>query len=334
MRRLLPVAVLACAMCVLASAAAAQSPVRFPRITQLRLEVNSPTDPVVRAVINPGGGTTRWHVAYGLTPDLGQVTPDAELGAGTEDVLVRATLPSLPPARRVFWRVEATNERGTRNSRILRFTTLRAPAGVTLSIDPLVVPYGDPVAARGQVTGSGVAGITVALMREPFPFGVPFEMGTVSADGDGGFAFDGGPLLVTTRFRAQTRTHALTQSQVVTAYSAVRVATTVGTPTRRAVPLSGSVLPPLSNGRALLQRQGAGGRWRTVRQARVTDAVTESRYRISAPRLRRPWLYRVAVDPRDGGAHIASAGPTVAVQARPQPRPRRRGGPTPRPRLG
>jgi hypothetical protein len=338
MARPLLAAVLACAAaaaaCVLPAAAPAQSQPRFARITQLRVEVNSPTDPVVRAVINPNGSTTRWHVAYGLTPDLGQTTSEQELAAGTEDVLVRATLPGLPPARRVYWRVVATNDRGTRTSRQLRFTTLRAPTGVTLAVEPAIVPYGDPVAARGQVVGSGVAGITVALLREPFPFGVPFEMGSVSADPAGAFAFDGGPLLVTTRFRAETRTAALAQSPVVTVYSAVRVATAAGRATRREVPLAGNVLPPVANGVALLQRLGGDGRWRTVRRARVTDAVTQSRYRLRAPRLLRPRLYRVAVDPRDGGAHVPSAGATVEVQARVRPRARRRGRPTPEPRLG
>jgi hypothetical protein len=331
MARLLLLAAVAATALALPSGASAQSQPRFPRITQLRVEINSPSDPVVRAVINPGGSTTRWHVLYGLTPELGQATSEEELAAGTEDVLVRATLPGLPPARRIYWRVVATNERGTRTSRQLRFTTLRAPTGVSLAVEPAIVPYGDAVAAHGQVLGSGVAGTTVALMREPFPFGVPFEMGTVSADPAGAFAFDGGPLLVTTRFRAETRTAALAQSPVVTVYAAVRVQTAVGRPTRRDVPVAGSVEPLVSNGVALLQRLGGDGRWRTVRRARVTDAVTESRYRLRAPRLLRARLYRVAVDPRDGGAHVPAAAPTFEVGARVRPPTRRRRRPAPKP---
>src|SRR5688500_10521607 len=63
-----------------------------PRITGLRVVANSPTDPVVRAIVNPGGLTTTWHVEYGPTEALCASTPAAELPAGTDDVVVTAVL--------------------------------------------------------------------------------------------------------------------------------------------------------------------------------------------------------------------------------------------------
>jgi hypothetical protein len=298
-----------------------------PRITGLRVVANSPTDPVVRAIINPGGATTTWHVEYGPTEALGASTPAAELPAGTDDVVVTAVLAGVETRRRVWWRVVATNEDGTRRSRRARFTTERAPSGVTLQIDPLVVPWGQPVVARGLVLGEGVAGITVAFQRLPFPFSGPFsDVATAAADDAGGFVFDAGPLLVTTRFLVQTRTPVLAQSDVVTVSSQLVVDLRVGEPTRRRAPVSGAVRPPVPNGRAFLQRLRLDGTWASVDEARLADRFTHSTYAFDIARVRRAAVYRVGVDARDGGAHVPGVSSTIRVRALPPRRrpPRRR----------
>src|SRR4051812_50128117 len=108
MRSLLVLFALLAALAAPAAAAAADR----PAITRLRLAANLPTEPVVSALINPGGATTTWHVEYGQTTAFGSVTPDAELPAGTDFVPVTATLTSLQPRRRVYWRGGAPHKGG------------------------------------------------------------------------------------------------------------------------------------------------------------------------------------------------------------------------------
>jgi hypothetical protein len=298
------------------TAAAPAEPIT-PRAYQLHLEANSPTAPVVRATINPRGSPTTWRVEYGHTTAFGLATPDQPLPAGIDDVVVTAAVPGVEPGRRVWWRVVAANGAGIRRSRRARFTTQRAPTGVTLSPGRAVVPWGRRVTLRGQVAGLGIGGIPVALQREAFSFGAGLaDAGTVRADVAGAFVFDAGPLLLTTRFQVQTRTPAPVQSPLVTVFSAVRVGVAPGVAGRRRVPVTGKVRPPVPSGLAALQRRRPDGRWRTVRRARLADVATYSRYRFLAPRLRTSQVYRVRVAPRDGGAHVAGAGRAFRVPAR------------------
>jgi hypothetical protein len=271
---------------------------------------------VVSAVINPGAATTTWHVEFGPTPAFGSVTADAEIPAGVDDVPVTATLTGLQPRRRVYWRVVATNDAGTRRSRRATFVTERAPSSVTLALNPVVVPWGTHVRAGGQVLGTATAGITVALQRQPFPYSGPFtDVGTASADAAGGFGFDAGPLLVTTRFMVQTRAAVLAQSAVVTAYSAVVVSITTGPPAPREVVVRGAVQPPVPHALAYLQRLGADGQWRNVQHVPVVDRFTTTNYSFVVGRLRRPQVLRVAVVPRDSGAHVPGFSSTVRLRA-------------------
>jgi hypothetical protein len=288
----------------------------IPRAFGLRVAQNSPTDPVVRATINPEGSATSWHVEYGHTTAF-LVTPDQELPAGIADVPVTATLTGLEPSRRVFWRVVATNAAGIRRSGRRHFSTLRAPTGVAFALVPATVRWGRPLTVRGQVQGSGVAGITVALRREAFPFGVGLaDAGTTQADTAGGFAFEVGPLLVTTRFQVETRSPIVAQSGVLTAYSALNVGAGVERRTRRSVVLAGRVRPAVASGRAALQRRGPDGRWRTVRRSRLVDLASFSRYRFAVLRLRRAQRYRVSVSAHDGGAHVPGVSRSIRVAAR------------------
>jgi hypothetical protein len=230
-------------------------------------------------------------------------------------------LPGLDPGRRVYWRVIATNAAGIKRSGRARFSTQRAPTGVTIALQPATVRWGRRLAVRGQVQGLGIGGISVALQRLPFPFGAPFaDAGTAQADASGSFVFDAGPLLVTTRFQVQTRTPILAQSAVLTAHSALAVGAGVALPTgrraRRRATVQGKVRPTVPSGRAALQRLEADGGWLTIRRTRLADLAAYARYRFTVPRLRRARQYRVSVAARDGGAHVPGTSRTVSVPPR------------------
>ena len=78
----------------------------IPRAFQLRLETNSPTDPVVRALVNPQGAATSWYAEYGhstsLRPqDAGAGAPGGHGGrAGLGDALRPRAQPARVLARR------------------------------------------------------------------------------------------------------------------------------------------------------------------------------------------------------------------------------------------
>jgi hypothetical protein len=93
-----------------------------------------------------------------------------------------------------------------------------------------------------------------------------------------------------------------------------------GRKTRRAVWLTGAVNPGLPAGRAVLQRRVRFG-WRSVRRrglAQQTDV--RSVYAFKVRRRQRSSLYRVRVDPRDGGAHARGFSRAISVGELPRRR--------------
>jgi hypothetical protein len=289
----------------------------LPRAFQLRVQANSPTAPVVQALVNPRGAATRWRIEYGHTAPLSLATPDQEIPAGDADVAVSAALPGLEPNRRVYWRVVATNPAGIRRSARRRFTTQRAPTGIALAAETVTVHWGGRATVRGRVDGAGIGGIGVALQRTTFPFGAAFaDVATARADAAGHFAFDAGPLLLTTRFQVRTRSPVLAISPVMTASPAVLVGLETSRLRRGRVAIAGRVRPALPSGRAALERLEADGTWSTVRRARLADLVSFSRYRFTVRRQATARAYRVAVSARDGGAHAPGLSRTVGVRGR------------------
>ncbi|HEX7298988.1 MAG TPA: fibronectin type III domain-containing protein [Solirubrobacteraceae bacterium] len=254
------------------------------------------------ASVDPNGRATTYRFEYGTTTSYGKRTAAASAGSGQSAVSAAASITGLVAHTRYHYRVVATNAAGVARGRDRSFTTLRNPRGITAVASPNPAPWGGSTTVRGRLTGQGIAGTTVALERQDFPFTGPFYLvGTKTASSSGGFSFSVGPLWALARLRLTTRTTIVARS-TFEVRNAVRVGLVVRRLSGGRVRLRGSVSPAVPRGRASLQKRSPHGRWVVVRRANVRSlAGARSRYRFT---VRRAGTYRVVVLPRDSFAHV------------------------------
>jgi hypothetical protein len=260
---------------------------------------------------------TRWWYEYGTTRSYGARTPPADAGRSSTARTISARLDGLEPNTVYHYRLVAQNAAGTTYGRDRHFRTLRAPSAITLTTAGRRVDFGSVTQITGQVQGTGVARIRVALEAQPFPFTAPFvEAGSVITGTNGSFRLPSPPLWISTRFRVVTKSVIVATSETLTALSRVLVdADATALDARRSV-IEGSVTPRVPRARVSLQRRGARGRWVTVRRTTARFlAPGRFGYRVTVQRWRRPRAYRVVVRPRNQ-AHTAGTSRHVKVPKR------------------
>jgi hypothetical protein len=286
-----------------------------PAISRLSAVDKTPTSARLTARIDPNRAATTWHVEWGTTASLGRSTPEQTIATGDGGVPISVPLDNLPAHTKIYWRVVASNAAGLRRSGTASFTTLRAPTGIVLSVFPETAPWSGDVRVSGRVQGSGVSGLTVALEQSEFPYSAGFQqVATVRTGGRGEFRFPSRTVLIATRYRAVTRTSVSVTSSAIGANVRARIGIRRTSKTRRALTLTGRVLPALPDGRATLQRRTRSGGWKFVRRKALRTATTrESSYRFRVRRLRRAAVYRVKVSANDGGAHLGSTSRSLLV---------------------
>jgi hypothetical protein len=255
------------------------------------------------ASVNPNGRATSYRFEYGTTTRYGRHTADASAGSGQSTISVGATVADLLAHTRYHYRVVATNAAGVARGRDHAFTTLRDPRGITASASPNPAPWGGSTTVSGRLSGQGIAGTTVALERQDFPFDRPYYLvATKPASSSGAFSFKLGPLWALARLRLSTRSTIVAASPVLEVRNALKVGLTTRRLSGGRVRLQGAVSPAVPRGRASLQKRSPHGRWVVVRRAGVRAlAGARSRYRFT---VRRAGTYRVVVLPRDRFAHV------------------------------
>ena len=280
-----------------------------------------PDGATLTGTIDPNGGLTTYFVEYGTSTRYGSESEPQTAGDGVSPVPISARISGLQPRRRYHWRIVATNQAGTVRGRDRTFTTARLPTGITLGASRRLVTWGEGVTLGGRASGAGVGRMPLALQAQRFPYDAGFvEVARRSTGTDGGYAFQVGHQWTSTRYRVVTRTKVVAVSPTVEALSAVRVGRRVRHTSRRRARVEGSVLPA-ANGRVSLQRQGRSGRWAPVRRKRIRPADSvRSRYRFTAPRLKRARRYRVVVLPDAGGAYVRGTSRAFTIRARPSRR--------------
>ena len=292
-----------------------------PALTISSARQVGPQSALLRGSVDPNRAATSWRFEYGTTTAYGSRTASRSAGEGDRRVATSDTATGLKPYTRYHYRLVATNAAGTTRSRDRTFVTQRLPTSITLSLPQSSVVWGEGLELTGEVQGTGVGGVLVALERQDFPFAGPFSTeGTpspVRADRSGRFRF-----FVPSLFSA-TRLHALTRSPIVVASPDVapQVRVRVGAGTRRIskrrVRVRGSVRPAVPEGRAVLQRRTSGGGWTFVRGGSVRElGGNRSRYSFKVKRRKRARTYRIRVFPRDGGAHVTGTSREVRVRGR------------------
>ena len=269
------------------------------------------------ARIDPNRAATTWHIEWGTTASFGTNTPDQTIPAGDTPASISVTLENLTPNTKYYWRVVASNAAGVRRTGTNRFTTLRAPTGVTLSVLPSTAAWGRFITVSGRVQGSGVNGLMVALEGSAFPYTAAFELvATARTSSSGDFRFAARTIFTATHFRAVTRTPVPVTSTVIGARVRARVGLRSTQKTRRAVTLRGRIQPGVPKGRATLQRRMRSGGWAFVRRRAVRTPNSTSTYRFRVRRLQRSARYRVRVSANDGGAHVGATTWSLLVSKR------------------
>jgi hypothetical protein len=275
---------------------------------------------IVEARLNPRGSTTSYRFEYGTGTRYGRQTAVQTLAPGAPTV-VQAPVSGLRPRTTYHWRLVATNAAGTTRGRDRRFTTLRLPTAVTLSLSPRTVTWGRSLNLGGRASGSGVSGMTVGLEAQQFPFASTFTpVKTVRTGRDGGYLFNVPDLWTTTRYRVVTRTRIVAVSPVVQANSRLLTGRRVRHFSRTRARISGSVFPAVA-GTATLQRRTRRG-WRSIRSKalRPRDSV-RARYAFRVWRVkRRSRRYRVVATPDPATGHVRG----ISRQIKVKPRRRRR----------
>lgn len=276
----------------------------------------SPTGATLTGAVNPRGTATSYRFEFGTSTRYGARTPAQPAGAGSRTLPVGATIGGLAPTTRYHVRVVARNAAGVSRGRDRTFTTRSRPGALSLDLSAAAVVWGRPVTVSGRITRGRRSGVPVALEASAFPFAAGFvPVGSPVVTGSSGrFRFTVRHVWETTRLRAVTRTSPAVISRVATALSRVRVGARLRRLSRRRYRVRGSVWPATS-GRVSLQRRTRRGRWVPVRRARLRRAATRSRYSFRVRRARTRRVYRAAVVPSDGGAHVRGTSREFAVRA-------------------
>jgi hypothetical protein len=272
------------------------------------------TSAKLHGTVKPNNEATTYHFEYGTTTSYGTVTPEqGPIAPGAGNTAVSADVTSLAPGTVYHYRVVATNPSGSVPGKDRTLTTRPA---VSLTTSKSTGHFNDNIALTGQVFGTSVAGITVTLQENPYPFAGWNDVGTISTDATGHYQFL--RLLKTNtawRVVAGTKPPGTSDTALVLQQDRVSLKASTTRPKRhKTVLFTGFANPARFGGPVYIQRLGRGG-WHTVLTAKLT--VTSLPDTVSyAVRLRRVvnGLYRAWVP--GGYDHLGAASNSKRITVR------------------
>jgi hypothetical protein len=303
------IAALAASLLITASAQAA-----VPTATTGNANSITQTTAKLNGTVKPNNEATTWHFEFGTTTAYGTATPEqgpVAAGSGTTNVSADAT--SLAPGTLYHYRLVATNPSGSIPGKDKTFTTRPA---VSLDASKRVGSFNENITLSGQVFGTAVAGITVTLQENPFPFAGWNEISTTTTDASGKYAFIR-QLKTNTAWRvvAGTKPQGTSSPAFVLEQDTVTLKASTSRPKRgHTVLFTGFATPARFGFPVYIQRLGKRG-WRTVLTAKL--AITSIPDTVSyAVRLRRvvSGVYRAYVP--GGYDHLADASPAKRITIR------------------
>jgi hypothetical protein len=275
-------------------------------ITQTSVKLNG--------TVKPNNQDTTWHFEYGTTNAYGGSTAESgpvKSGAGTTNV--SADVANLAPGTIYHYRLVATNASGSIPGKDKTFTTRPA---VALSTNKMTAKFNEAVTLSGQVFGTAVAGITVTLQENPYPFGGFTEVSTTTTDATGRYQFIRS-LRSNTAWRvvAGTKPPGTSNTAFVLEADVVGLKASTSRPKRgHSVLFTGFALPARGGSPVYIQRLGRSG-WHTVLTAKLS--VTAIPDTVSyAVRLKRvvSGVYRAYVPA--GYDHAAGASSAKRITVR------------------
>src|SRR3954463_15154330 len=189
------IAALAASLLITASAQAA-----VPTVTTGNANSITQSSAKLNGTVKPNNEATTYHFEFGTTTAYGTNSPEAgPIAPGSGNTNVSADIGSLAPGTVYHYRLVATNPSGSIPGKDKTFTTRSA---VSLNSSKTVGKFNESITLSGQVFGTAVAGITVKLQENPYPFGGYNEVSTTTTDAAGKYQFIR-PLRTNTAWRVQ-----------------------------------------------------------------------------------------------------------------------------------
>jgi hypothetical protein len=303
------IAALAASLLITASAQAA-----VPTVTTGNATSITQTTAKLHGTVKPNNEPTTYHFEYGTSTTYGTNTPEqAPIAPGAGNTNVSADIGSLAPGTVYHYRLVATNASGSIPGKDKTFTTRPA---VSLNASKRVGSFNENITLTGQVFGTAVAGITVRLQENPYPFAGYADVSTTTTDASGKYAFVR-QLKTHTGWRvvADTKPAGTSTPAFVLEEDTVTIKASTSRPKRgHSVLFTGFATPARFGFPVYVQRLGKTG-WHTVLKA--TLAITSIPDTVSyAVRLRHvvSGVYRAYVP--GGYDHLADASPAKRITIR------------------
>jgi hypothetical protein len=239
----------------------------------------------LNGTVKPNGQASTWHFELGTTTAYGTNTPEqGPIPPGSGTTKVSADAGSLAPGTVYHYRLVATNAAGAIPGKDRTFTTRPA---VAINASKKAASFNENITLSGQVFGTSVAGITVTLQENPYPFAGWTDVATTTADAGGKYVFVR-QLKTNTAWRvvAQTKPAGASSAAFVLQQDTVTLKANTTRPKRgHTVLFTGFATPARFGFPVYIQRLGKRG-WRTVASAKLS--ITSIPDTVSyAVRLRR-----------------------------------------------
>lgn len=290
-----------------------------PGASTLGVSSVSSSSAVLHGAVNAKGHVTSYVFQYGTTGAYGAQTAPASAGEGTATIDVSQTIGGLAPYTTYHYRILASGPGGATAGGERTFTTAKVPLSLQIAGVPNPVPYREPFAVQGTLSGTGAGSRAVALQINPFPYLSGFKTyGNPELTGSSGsFSFPVLGLLENAQLRVVTTSSPYVSSPVVLEGVAVRVTLQARRVQRRRRGLferfSGTVSPAevgasvgiqwIRPGSSSLNQGGAFASFATGGVSRFSTVV----------RIRHRGLYEALVVVKDG-SHVSAYSAPVRIR--------------------
>jgi hypothetical protein len=278
----------------------------------------SASSAVLHGAVNPKGQITSYVFQYGTTSAYGAQTAPASAGSGTATTDVTQTLSGLQPYTTYHYRILASGPGGATAGGGRTFTTAKVPLSLQIAGVPNPVPYGEPFAVQGTLSGTGAAGRAVALQINPFPYLAGFKAygNPELTSSSGSFSFPVLGLLENAQLRVVTTASPYLSSPVVPEGVAVRVTLHARRVHRRRrgrfVRLYGTISPAEVGASVGFQWIRSGAPSLNQGGTFATFAGTGSSRFSTVVRIRHRGLYEALVVVKDG-SHVSAYSAPVRI---------------------
>jgi hypothetical protein len=280
----------------------------------------TPSSVVLHGSLDAKAHPTNYVFQYGTTKFYGGQTPLAPGGEASSTIQVSQAIGGLQANTTYHYRILASSASGATPGVDRTFKTPKVPLSLQIAGLPDPVPFGEPFALQGMLTGTGNAGRVVALQANPFPYVAGFNtLGNFEVTSStGSFSFPVVGLLANTQLRVVTTNAPYITSPVVAEGVAVRVTLhvrRVHRPRRRGefVRLYGTITPAELGAHVGFQLMRPGAPSINQGGTIVTSGTpTVSRF-STVVRIRHHGIYEALVQVFDG-AHVSGYSAPIRIR--------------------